>query len=183
MPTYPKSGLAVATALALMCAPALLAAAPSSSVTWSAPGTQSADFSPSRSFLEAANQSHTQGALKPATASGSTYALTAFTLPSSGLGELQGRADLLLWNLCAVVRSQQGSHHFDAIDHGIDTVHLSEEIEKVSAVPLPGAVWLFVMGVMGLAGARVTGITRTKAGTAGVAGQRLWLGQGGATPA
>lgn len=186
MSTYLKAGLAAATALTLICAPALSAAAPSSSVPWSASSLLAAGMLPSSSMLEAVNQSQPQTGLEPVTTSGSALAPSEFALRSTGLGELQGRADLLLWNLCAVVRSHQNRQHFESIDRGIDTVHISEEIDKISAVPLPGAMWLFVMGVMGLAGTRVTGIRRGKSGTAGAKGadgQRAWPSHGAATPA
>ena len=183
MSTYFKAGLAAATALTLMCAPALSAAAPSSSVPWSASSLLAAGMLPSSSLLEAAIQSQPPTGLEPVTESGSALALSEHALRSTGLGELQGRADLLLWNLCAVVRSQQKRHHFEAIERGTNTVHISEDIDKISAVPLPGAVWLFVMGVMGLAGTRVTGIKRGKADTAGADDQRAWPAHGAATPA
>ena len=183
MSTYFKAGLAAATAMTLMCAPALSAAAPSSSVPWSASSLLAAGMLPSSSLLEALNQSQPQTGLEPVSASGSALAPSEFALRSTGFGEIKGRADLLLWNLFAVVRSQQKRQYFEAIDRGIDTVRISEEIDKISAVPLPGAVWLFVMGVMGLAGTRVTGIRRGKAGTAGADDQRVWPAQGAAAPA
>lgn len=90
------------------------------------------------------------------------YAPSAKALDIPRFGNLHGNADLLLWNLCAVVRAQQGRRAFDLIDSEIRTVRISEDIAKVSAVPLPGAAWLFVMGVMGLAGTRVTGIKNAR---------------------
>jgi hypothetical protein len=183
MSTYVKAGLAAATALALICAPALSAAAPSSSIPWSASSLLAAGMLPSSSLLEAVNQSQPQTDIERVNARGSAFAPSEFALRSPGLGELQGRADLLLWNLCAVVRSHQKRHHFEAIDSGFGTVHISEEIDKISAVPLPGAVWLFVVGLMGLAGTRVTGIKRGKAGMVGTDDQRAWLSNGAATPA
>ena len=97
-------------------------------------------------------------------------------------GNLRGNSGLLLWNLCAVVRAQQDRRTFELIDTGIATVLISEDIARVSAVPLPGAVWLFVMGVLGLAGTRVTGIKRGK-GAAGANDVHAGWRQHGATPA
>jgi hypothetical protein len=92
-------------------------------------------------------------------------------LGATTLGKLHGNADLLLWNLCAVVRTQQDHHHyFERIEAGATTQKLSEDIAKVSAVPLPGALWLFVIGVLGLAGSRITGMKRDdRTATAGYA--------------
>ncbi|HZE90529.1 MAG TPA: hypothetical protein VE029_02285 [Rhizobacter sp.] len=77
---------------------------------------------------------------------------------SDGFMIPRGRSDLALWNLCATVRAQQHAKFFDLIDNGAKTV-LEIEHEQVSAVPLPGVMWLFVMGVLGMAGTRITGIT------------------------
>lgn len=67
----------------------------------------------------------------------------------------RGPSDVALWNLVATIHAQQKSRSFDVVDMGAKTVW---EIEKqqVSAVPLPGAIWLFVMGVLGLAGTSLT---------------------------
>ena len=42
------------------------------------------------------------------------------------------------------------------MDRGVEFV-LSNYTDQPSAVPLPGALWLFVMGLLGLAGTRFTG--------------------------
>lgn len=77
-------------------------------------------------------------------------------------GNLRGNAGLLLWNFCVMVRAQQDRQAFELVNVGITSVKLSEDIARVSAVPLPGAVWLFVMAVLGLAGTRVTGLKTGK---------------------
>jgi len=186
MSTYFKAGLAGATALTLMCAPALSAAALSSSVPWSSSSLLAAGMLPTSSMLEALNQSQAPTGSAPMAASETSPAPSKFALRSSAFGELQGRADLLLWNLCSVVKAQQKQQHFVALDRGIYSVSLNQEIaaaSAVSAVPLPGAIWLFVMGVMGLAGAKVTGTKKSKADAVGTEPQRTWPAHGTAAMA
>jgi hypothetical protein len=67
--------------------------------------------------------------------------------------ELRGPSDLALWNLIATVHAQQKHSAFDLMDVGAFTVREIER-EQVSAVPLPGVLWLFVTGLLGLAGTR-----------------------------
>ena len=98
-------------------------------------------------------------------------------------GNLRGNAGLLLWNLSAVVRAQQDRQVFELVDVGITALHISEDIARVSAVPLPGAVWLFVMAVLGLAGTRVTGIKPGRAATRANDGNAPWLPQSAPVPA
>lgn len=165
-----KAGLAAACAAALMCAPAISRAA------YASPFDLAAADAPASSMLDAV-----ASAMSPSTgvrsapvivAEGMQSALSAKALRNPTFGNLRGNADLLLWNLCAVVRAHQGRRSFDLIDAGIATVHISEDISNVSAVPLPGVVWLFVMGVMGLAGMRVTGIKGVKATRAADTGHK-----------
>lgn len=192
MSTYFKASLAGATALTLMCAPALSAAALSSSVPWSPSSLLAAGMLPTSSMLEALNQSQAPTGNALVAASETSPAPSKFALRSSAFGELQGSAQLLLWNLCSIVKAQQKQQHFAALDRGIYSVSLNLELapaldlvpaSAVSAVPLPGAIWLFVMGVMGLAGAKVTGTKRSKADTVDAAHQPTWLAHGTAATA
>ncbi len=72
---------------------------------------------------------------------------------------LRGSSDLALWNLVASVRAQQNGNSFDLVDTGLASLQVSAlALDPASAVPLPGAAWLFVMGILGLTGTRLTGI-------------------------
>lgn len=80
--------------------------------------------------------------------------------------------DLGLWNLLNIVQSQKGGRPFDELEN-----HFQYQVDNpanqvtvdpdLSAVPLPATVWLFLMGLLGLAGARVTGINGEGAAAAG----------------
>lgn len=73
---------------------------------------------------------------------------------------LRGSADLSLWNLVAAVRAQQVGSSFDLIDTSLTTFQVAQiAVDPPSSVPLPPAAWLFVMGALGLAGTRITGLS------------------------
>lgn len=177
MSTLFKAGLAAAAA-ALLCVPAVSTAAYVSSDLAAAGAPESRALALVASATSSTDPVRTQGVLAadflaqsvnqtgPSATVGSPAgdadamqsALSATPSRNPVFGGLTGNADLLLWNLVAMVRAQQHRQAFELIDTGITTIHLSEDIAKVSAVPLPGVVWLFVMGVMGLAGVRITGV-------------------------
>ncbi|HSV70558.1 MAG TPA: hypothetical protein VLI72_10620 [Methylibium sp.] len=70
---------------------------------------------------------------------------------------VRGAADVVLWNLVAMVSAHQQGRMFDLAETHVATLPLGD---PVSTVPLPGALWLFLMGLLGLAGSRVTGVGR-----------------------
>lgn len=69
---------------------------------------------------------------------------------------LRGEYDLFLWNLIGVLEAQRDGRRFDLIDRSAWHVSLQAN-EPPAPVPLPAAMWLFVMGLLGLAGTRLTG--------------------------
>ena len=84
--------------------------------------------------------------------------------PSAGqtLPQLsQDAADAALWNLvsASATRSQNAAWPFEALSGGLATSLTPLVFSPVAAPspePLSGAMWLFVLGVLGLAGSRLT---------------------------
>ncbi len=144
-----KTGLASAAAAVLLCAPALASAALESAET----------AAPQPRYLAQAVQQTL--AATPAALSAMEDETPWFSLPASAMQtplsvKLRASSDLALWHLVATVHAQQKNKAFDLVEAGAKTVWNLER-DKVSAVPLPGVVWLFVMGLLGLAGTRLKG--------------------------
>lgn len=112
--------------------------------------------------------------------SNSLFAQSAAALRNPLSASLRGESDLALWNLVAVIHAQQSNRPFELVDTGVAALQVYPG-GSVSAVPLPGAVWLFVMGVLGLAGTRVTGVGAV--GRAAVGRRSTESAMGGAVPA
>jgi hypothetical protein len=105
---------------------------------------------------------------------------TSFTFSESG-----GRAfatstvsprsdtDAFLWALLNITRAQRDSQHFDLVVNTASYVLSQTVLPPPSAVPLPGTVWLFLTGLLGLAGTRLSGL---------VGGAGLFLQRKGASP-
>ena len=73
---------------------------------------------------------------------------------------LRRSVDLSLWNLVAAVHAQQRGDAFELVEASVASLPLSQpNVDPLSTVPLPPAVWLFVMGALGLAGTRITGLS------------------------
>jgi hypothetical protein len=88
--------------------------------------------------------------------------LIAALKPSAGhtLPQLsQDAADAALWNLVSATRSQNAAWPFEALSGGLATSLTPLAFSPVAAPspePLSGATWLFVLGVLGMAGSRLT---------------------------
>lgn len=109
------------------------------------------------SLAEASGYSHLAAAVVATPAEDNTAERSMFSqgaVTQRRALPLRGQSDVALWNLVATVHAQQKARAFDLVDANVKTVW---EVERnhVSAVPLPGAIWLFVMGLLGLAGTRV----------------------------
>jgi hypothetical protein len=82
--------------------------------------------------------------------------------PSAGqtLPQLsQDAADAALWNLVSATRSQHAAWPFEALSGGLATSLTPRVFSPVAAPspePLSAAMWLFVLGVLGMAGSRLT---------------------------
>jgi hypothetical protein len=82
--------------------------------------------------------------------------------PPSGnpLSQLsQNAADAALWNLVSAAKSQNSAKPIETLSAGLVTTStplvFTPSIAP-SPVPLPGVTWLFVLGVLGMAGSRLT---------------------------
>jgi hypothetical protein len=82
----------------------------------------------------------------------------AVPLAASGAGETQ----LSVFRFLAYLNAQQSGQPFRLADAGISLV-LQTQIAPQAAVPLPGAAWFLVMGLLGLAGTRLTAPRRPQA--------------------
>ena len=86
---------------------------------------------------------------------------------------LRGSVDLSLWNLVAAVHAQQRGDAFELVQASVASLPVSQpNVDPLSTVPLPPAVWLFVMGTLGLAGTRITGLAGTARPLNGAAPKR-----------
>lgn len=173
-----KSHLMVVAAASLICLPTLSSAA---LVGDAAPGfgvvtTQQSSLA-ALDFLTQATQNQVSSA-----------ALAGDSMVFAGRGrnpwsevpaQARNDADLVLWNLLSIVHAHREGRHFALADQNVAFV-LANHSDQPSAVPLPGALWLFVMGLLGLAGTRLTG----KRSDAAAEGQRAPLmANGGPVPA
>lgn len=72
---------------------------------------------------------------------------------------LRRSVDLSLWKLAAAVNAQKRGDSFELGEVKGATLPLSQpKGDPISAVPLPPTIWLLVMGLLGLAGTRITGM-------------------------
>ncbi len=146
-----KSGLAAVAAATLLCAPVQASAA---LAPVDVPGTTATTAT--TDYLAQAMR-HALAINPPTLAdTASWFALPASAMQSPLSVKLRASSDLALWHLVATVHAQQQNKTFDLVDAGAKTVW-KLEYDKVSAVPLPGVVWLFVMGLLGIAGTRLKG--------------------------
>ena len=151
-----KGGLVAVATVAALCAPVHATAALASVDVSSATATPD--------YLAQAMR-HALGTTPLATPTLADQA-TWFALPAAAMRspqsvKLRASSDLALWHLVATVHAQQQNKAFDLVDAGTKTVWKLEH-DNVSAVPLPGVLWLFVMGLLGIAGTRLKG--KTEAG-------------------
>lgn len=79
--------------------------------------------------------------------------------PSTGNPLAQNVADAALWNLVSAAKSQHSGKPLETLSAGLVTTSTPLVFTPTAApspVPLPGVTWLFVLGVLGLAGSRLT---------------------------
>lgn len=79
--------------------------------------------------------------------------------PSTGNPLVQNVADAALWNLVSAAKSQNSGKPLETLSAGLVTTSTPLVFTPSAApspVPLPGVTWLFVLGVLGMAGSRMT---------------------------
>jgi hypothetical protein len=79
--------------------------------------------------------------------------------PSAGNPLAQSAADAALWNLVSAAKSQNSAKPMESLSTGLVTTATPLVFTPTavpSPVPLPGVTWLFVLGVLGMAGSRLT---------------------------
>ena len=79
--------------------------------------------------------------------------------PSSGLGtgslSSATPSTLNLWTFITSIRAQQQGDRFSLLETHVSLLQLAEP--PAAPVPLPGALWFMVVGLMGLLGVRASG--------------------------
>jgi hypothetical protein len=149
MSTLKKILIASATAVAL-CSPALCSA-----VTVSGGSTTGLG-----SFLSRlVSQLPQQQIVTVSGGSSGPGGLVIVVNPSTGNPLAQNVADAALWNLVSSAKSQNSAKPFETLSSGLVTTAtplVFTPSAVPSPVPLPGVTWLFVLGVLGMAGSRLT---------------------------
>ncbi|KPF52844.1 hypothetical protein D621_11060 [beta proteobacterium AAP51] len=97
------------------------------------------------------------------------------TATAVGSSALPSAATLSLWTFITAIRAQQQGDRFVALETNVSLLRLAEG--PAAPVPLPAALWLMVVGLLGMVGVRYSGAGKagsaTKAWPAHAAHPRL----------
>lgn len=84
------------------------------------------------------------------------------TVSGFGAGSLSSAtpSTINLWTFITSIRAQQQGDRFSLLETHVSLLQLAES--PAAPVPLPGALWLMVVGLMGMAGVRATAARPTQ---------------------
>jgi hypothetical protein len=145
-----RAALTALTAVALSCAPAMSSA--SFVATTPISGTNE---SPALAALDLLNVAVAQP--NPPSVTSFAFSANGSRAFATSAVNLRSDTDAFLWSLLNITRAQRDSQHFDLVVNTASFVLSQTVVPPPSAVPLPGTVWLFLTGLLGLAGTRLSG--------------------------
>ena len=101
------------------------------------------------------------GWVQPVSRSGLAFALARDSAGADG--SLSNRGTSSLWIFITSVRAQQRGDTFSVLETNLSLVGMTDA-SPPSQVPLPAAAWCLLMGLLGMAGVRLTGQDKQRAG-------------------
>lgn len=98
---------------------------------------------------------------QPVSRSGLAFALASNSAAADGSLPRSGAASL--WTFITSVRAQQRGDTFSVLETNLALIGMADALPP-SQVPLPAAAWFLLMGLLGMAGVRLTGQNKQRAG-------------------
>ena len=99
--------------------------------------------------------------IQPVSRPGLAFALASDSV--AGDRPLSSSGAASLWTFITSVRAQQRGDTFSVLETNLSLVGMADALPP-SQVPLPAAAWCLLMGLLGLAGVRLTGQEKHRAG-------------------